>query len=105
METERKVTFAKRLRALIEQRSINASDLAREIGISHVSVGKYLKGECLPDASILYDITLFFGVPMESFFKESKEDAYVLRETAVKSEAEEKLQMVKTTLSTLLKKI
>lgn len=53
----------------MEKREVNASALAKIIGVSHVAVGNFLDGQ-VPKADHLYAIAKYFGVTMESLIAE-----------------------------------
>ena len=57
-------SFGERLSNLLKQRGLTKSRLARKIGVSHVSVGKYVRGR-VPQARILQKISVCLGVPIE----------------------------------------
>ncbi len=68
LKNVRKITFAQNLAQLLQMKGLRAADLARELGLSHVAIGNYLKGLSLPDGSILFDLARFFAVSMEDLF-------------------------------------
>lgn len=63
----REVTFAGRLRVLMEERGLNASQLARKVGVSHVAIGNLLKND-MPRSELLFAIACELGVSMDYFF-------------------------------------
>lgn len=69
-KNEIKVTFSKRLSELLRDRGANNVELARAIGLSHVMVGKYVKGKSLPDCAIAVGIARFFGITVEGLLGE-----------------------------------
>jgi transcriptional regulator with XRE-family HTH domain len=58
------VTFAAELQKLLNQRGIKPADLARQIEISHVAIGNYLKGR-IPHGDILIQIAKYLGVSVD----------------------------------------
>jgi transcriptional regulator with XRE-family HTH domain len=86
----------------MEQRGLNNTQLAREIGTSHVAVGNFLDGQ-LPKSEHLYRLAKFFDVSMEWLlgmddiatqrFQKALEDARLAVEKAApKTRAEAKQQ-------------
>lgn len=57
-----KTIFAKRLKALREEKKISQDTLAKELGISRGSVSFYENGERTADIEILEKVSNFFGV-------------------------------------------
>ncbi len=53
--------FAERLRLLRDQRGLNNLELAKAVGLSHVSIGNFLNGQ-LPKSEHLVRLADFFGV-------------------------------------------
>ena len=53
---------ADRIRGLIEARGITTRELSRRIGVSHVTIGKWTKGEFVPSGENLEKIANFFSV-------------------------------------------
>jgi len=90
------------------ERKVNNAALAREIGLSHVAIGNYLKDQ-LPRSDGLYRLAQYFGVTMESFFdpNASKKQTGTAdshwKEKALM--AEHKVAMLKSGMEGLLKKI
>lgn len=56
------ITFATRLRELLEERKITQPMLAGAIGVSRQSVGQWKDGKTVPDVLDLQKIAVFFGV-------------------------------------------
>lgn len=57
-----KQMFAKRLKALREEKRLNQKELAAEIDISNGSISYYEKAERLPDIETAYKLSKFFDV-------------------------------------------
>lgn len=58
------VQFEARLRQEMEKQNISASALAKQIGVSHVTISNYLAGD-LPKSKHLLALSKVFGVRME----------------------------------------
>jgi transcriptional regulator with XRE-family HTH domain len=56
-----KLQFADRLRSLRDDRGLNNLDLAKAVGLSHVSIGNFLNGQ-LPKSEHLLALADLFGV-------------------------------------------
>ena len=57
--------FADRLRSLIKKHGLTQVRLAEELGISKFSLNNYVKGDRLPETSILYSLAKYFNTTME----------------------------------------
>jgi transcriptional regulator with XRE-family HTH domain len=56
--------FSRRLEKLMDNRKIGPSDLAKEVDVTHVAVGDWLKGT-VPKTESFRNLSKFFGVTME----------------------------------------
>lgn len=56
----------------MEAKKVNSAQLAREIGVSHVTIGNFLNGQ-LPKSEHLWAVARFFGVRMDDLFGPKKE--------------------------------
>ena len=56
-----KLQFAERLRQLMEKKRVSNPQLAKEIGLSHVSIGNYLQGQ-MPKSEHLLALANYFDV-------------------------------------------
>ena len=56
-----KLQFAERLRSLRDEKGLNNAELAKAVGLSHVSIGNFLEGQ-LPRSEYLAALAQFFGV-------------------------------------------
>jgi transcriptional regulator with XRE-family HTH domain len=65
--------FSKKLQSLLEKRGLKPAGFAREIGISHVAVGNWLKG-AVPKSDKLRAIAEFFDVPIGDLLFEAHLD-------------------------------
>ena len=54
--------FSKRLSVLMKERHITQDTLATTIGVKRQTVSLYKSGQSMPDAEVLRDIAVFFGV-------------------------------------------
>ena len=54
--------FSKRLSELMKERHITQDTLATTIGVKRQTVSLYKSGQSMPDAEVLRDIAVFFGV-------------------------------------------
>lgn len=57
--------FADRLRSLIKEHGLTQVRLAEELGISKFSLNNYVKGDRLPETTILYALAKYFDTTME----------------------------------------
>ena len=77
-----KLQFAERLRALRDQRELNNLQLAKAVGLSHVSIGNFLEGQ-LPKSEHLHALAGFFGVTTDFLLgREQGASAPALHEAA-----------------------
>lgn len=58
---KKKLQFAQRLKSLIDERGLSNLELAKSVGLSHVSIGNFLDGQ-LPKSEYLAALAEFFGV-------------------------------------------
>lgn len=49
-------TFAGNLRSLLDETGMSQRELARESGVSEVTISKYLHGSCMPSVAALVNI-------------------------------------------------
>lgn len=57
--------FAKRLLILLEEKNITQLQLAKEIGISNVTISRYLSNERRPQIDVAIKMANFFGVSLD----------------------------------------
>jgi transcriptional regulator with XRE-family HTH domain len=63
------VPIRKLLANLLRERNLRASHLAAAIGVSHATVGRWLKGEDIPTARSCYRLAEFSGIPIEDILR------------------------------------
>jgi transcriptional regulator with XRE-family HTH domain len=77
-----KLQFAERLRSLRDQRELNNLQLAKAVGLSHVSIGNFLEGQ-LPKSEHLHALAEYFGVSTDFLLgREQGASAPALHEAA-----------------------
>lgn len=81
MKTSLQTLFQQRLRMAMERKGVNASSLARAVGVSHVAIGKYLDQDnpSMPAADVLHRMAECLGTAMDSFFKTGEKTAAAAR--------------------------
>jgi len=57
--------FSRRMNALMRQRNITASDLARGIGENRMRISFYCRGKQMPGVGVAARIAAFFDVPLD----------------------------------------
>ena len=55
--------FGRRLRELLQENDLKQKELAKAVGITEVTVSRYLSGKRAPRSAILTRIADYFGVP------------------------------------------
>lgn len=77
---ELKALFSNRLSALLNEHNINQAELAKILGVSESTVGKWMLMKSLPRMGIIQKLSDYFGVPKSYFLEESAENkrAYYL---------------------------
>lgn len=77
---ELRALFSKRLAALLEENNMNQAELAKLLGVSESTVGKWMLMKSLPRMGIIQKLSDHFGVPKSYFLEESgsKKQAYYL---------------------------
>lgn len=77
---ELKELFSKRLSALLQENNMNQAELAKLLGVSESTVGKWLLMKSLPRMGIIQKLSDHFGVPKSYFLEEngSRKQAYYL---------------------------
>ena len=68
MSTSRQ-PFSLFIAGVLRQRHIRASHFAAEIGVSHATVGRWLKGEDVPCAKSCYKVAEFTAMPVEDVLR------------------------------------
>lgn len=71
---ELKALFSKRLTALLSEHNINQADLAKILGVSESTVGKWMLMKSLPRMGIIQKLSDYFGVPKSYFLEETAEN-------------------------------
>jgi transcriptional regulator with XRE-family HTH domain len=74
------VTFGERLKKLMELEMLNANQLAKKIGISHVALRNYLNGR-IPTALILKKLADHYGISTDSLLFGTNDPAEVKKFT------------------------
>lgn len=80
-----KNSFATRLKALREEKGINQSQLAKDLGISRGSISFYENGDRIPDIEVFNNICTYFDVSYDYFLGKSKFKKNSLEETAIRN--------------------
>ena len=77
---ELKALFSSRLSALLNEQNINQAELAKILGVSESTVGKWMLMKSLPRMGIIQKLSDYFGVPKSYFLEEAAENkrAYYL---------------------------
>nr|DAL57646.1 MAG TPA_asm: Repressor protein CI [Caudoviricetes sp.]DAR17858.1 MAG TPA: Repressor protein CI [Caudoviricetes sp.] len=77
---ELRALFSNRLSALLNEHNINQAELAKILGVSESTVGKWMLMKSLPRMGIIQKLSDYFGVPKSYFLEESAENkrAYYL---------------------------
>jgi transcriptional regulator with XRE-family HTH domain len=63
------VPISKLLARILKERNMLPSHLAAEIGVSHATVGRWLKGEDTPIARSCFRLAEFSGIPVEEILR------------------------------------
>jgi len=63
------VPIRKLLANILRERNLPASHLAAKIGVSHATVGRWLKGEDIPAARSCYRLAEFAGISIEDILR------------------------------------
>ncbi len=82
---ELRALFSNRLSALLNEHSINQTELAKILGVSESTVGKWMLMKSLPRMGIIQKLSDYFSVPKSYFLEESaanKRAYYLDPETA-----------------------
>ncbi|MGN8759291.1 helix-turn-helix domain-containing protein [Acidaminococcus fermentans] len=82
---ELRALFSNRLSALLNEHNINQNELAKILGVSESTVGKWMLMKSLPRMGIIQKLSDYFGVPKSYFLEESaanKRAYYLDPETA-----------------------
>lgn len=58
-------SFSPRLRSLIKENKLTQVELSKKLGISKYALNNYVNGTRLPETTILYSLSSFFGKSME----------------------------------------
>lgn len=58
-----------KLKALMDEKQINANQLSKNTGIAYSSILDWTKGETVPKADKLLILAKYFGVTMEELLK------------------------------------
>ncbi len=69
---------------LLHERNLLASHLAVDIGVSHATVGRWLKGEDIPSARSCYLLAEFSGIPLEDILRSAGHIPEVIPELLAK---------------------
>ena len=67
------LTIGKNIKELMRNQSVSQRKLAEVIDVTHPTVGKYLKGEQEISSVKLLELSKFFGVSLDYFFREHEE--------------------------------
>ena len=59
------INIKDKLRALRQQKNVTQEALAKHLGITPQSVGKWERGEGFPDITLLPNIAIYFGVTVD----------------------------------------
>ncbi|WP_337465031.1 helix-turn-helix transcriptional regulator [Acidaminococcus timonensis] len=77
---ELRALFSNRLSALLNEHNINQAELAKILGVSESTVGKWMLMKSLPRMGIIQKLSDYFGVPKSYFLEEAAKNkrAYYL---------------------------
>jgi transcriptional regulator with XRE-family HTH domain len=54
---------------ILEEKQMRASQLARELGVSHATVGRWLNGEDTPSPQSCHKLSQFTNIPVERILR------------------------------------
>lgn len=85
-------SIGQKISALLDEKNMTQRELAEKVGVTEVTVGRYVKDYRQPKADILAKIALILGTPIEYFFTESFEPNDSIKNKNVKIKASSKTQ-------------
>ena len=62
------ITMSKRLSKLIEEKNVSCREVADVVGITEVSMHRYLRGERMPQVPIMLNFANYFGVSVDYLY-------------------------------------
>lgn len=87
MAREARKNFLENLNALFDRSKLNDSQLAKKLGVSSVTIGRWRRGDRVPSFEALDRISVVFRTPVRDLFKDPTDPettAGVDLETALK---------------------
>lgn len=82
--------FSKNLRYLMDENSLNQTEMAKAINVSQRTISGWLSGQNEPSISAIIDISKFFGVNSDYILGLSDEEKVVFQNSFDLTEAEKK---------------
>ncbi len=100
----KRALFPTRLRALRESAGLSQESLAKSLNISKSTVGLYETGDTLPNAKVLFDMAVLYGVSADYLlgltdFKDARRRACTLEDFGFSQAAVEHIDMMSTVKS------
>lgn len=74
MKLEMQLRFGNNIKSLRLHKSMNQTDMAKQLNVSRTTYAMYESGSRVPDMSTLIDIASFFGVKLDSLFYAETKD-------------------------------
>ena len=90
-EEELKVLFSNRLQLLLKKYELKQNDLARIVGVSESTVGKWVLCKALPRMGVIQKLSDYFRVSMKYFLEPEATEAAIIRDELILSEHEKEL--------------
>ena len=81
MQYDLKKSFSLRFAALLDKEDLNQTEFAKELGLSHSTINKWVNGNALPDTEMLARIAQRFHVSTDEllFGVAKEENTYMVR--------------------------
>ena len=86
-----KVLFSNRLQLLLKKYELKQNDLARIVGVSESTVGKWVLCKALPRMGVIQKLSDYFRVSMKYFLEPEATEAAIIRDELILSEHEKEL--------------
>ena len=90
-EEELKVLFSNRLQLLLKKYELKQNGLARIVGVSESTVGKWILCKALPRMGVIQKLSDYFRVSMKYFLEPEATEAAIIRDELILSEHEKEL--------------